>query len=85
MLGAFLLSAILLAGFGNGPWWAWVVGGAALAVLSLTDPERLTPRAALLGASGAFLAQGFFSVARGWLASAGAFAVGRLLWLAIPA
>src|SRR5262249_46978638 len=32
MLGAFLLSAILLAGFGNGPWWAWVVGGAALAV-----------------------------------------------------
>jgi hypothetical protein len=83
MLGAFLLSAILLAGFGNGPWWAWVVGGAALAVLSLTDPERLTPRA--LGISGAFLAQSLFSVARGWLASAGAFAVGRLLWLAIPA
>jgi hypothetical protein len=85
MLGAFLLAAILVAGFGNGPWWAWVVGGTALAILSLTDPERLTPRFAVLGPGGAWLAQGLFSVASGWFTSAAAFATGRLLWWAMPA
>ena len=43
MLVALSLAAMLLGGFARAPWWFWLVGAAALALLMTTDPDRLRP------------------------------------------
>ena len=85
MLTSFLMAASVVAGFGKGPWWAWIVGGMALAVLRLTDPHDLTRRFNALGDSGALLADGLARLSTGCLVSASAFALGRMLWWALTA
>jgi hypothetical protein len=85
VLTALLMAASILAGFGKGPWWAWIVGGSALALLGLTDPGNLTRRFSALGAGAALLADGLVRMSTGCLVSAGAFALGRMLWWALAA
>jgi Zn-dependent protease with chaperone function len=40
LLVALSLAATLLGGFAKAPWWFWLVGAAALALLIATDPNR---------------------------------------------
>jgi hypothetical protein len=41
LLTALSLAATLLGGFARTPWWFWLVGAAALALLMATNPDRL--------------------------------------------
>ena len=84
MLVYFLISAILLAGLLNAPWWFWLVGAAGLAFLSLTDPHELRLHAAGAGRSAALLPGSLLGVSAGCLASAATFAAGRALLWALP-
>jgi hypothetical protein len=77
MLTSFLIVASIGAGFAQAPWWFWLVGGAALAFLSLTDPFKLRPAYAPLGT---LLLSNLVSLSTGCLASAAAFATGRIIW-----
>jgi hypothetical protein len=38
---ALSLIATLIGGLAGAPWWFWLVGGGALALLMATDPTRL--------------------------------------------
>lgn len=40
MLTTLALLASLFGGLAKGPWWFWLVGGGAIAILSVTDPTR---------------------------------------------
>jgi hypothetical protein len=80
MLASLLILASIGAGFAQAPWWFWPVGGAALAVLSLTDPFKLRPVYTPLGDAGTLAFHSIVSLTTGCLASAGAFALGRVLW-----
>lgn len=86
MLIISLIIASLLAGFAKAPWWFWLIGGAALALLSATNPDRL--RASYADARGAdtipILLEDLKSLAAGCLMSAGAFALGSALSWALP-
>jgi hypothetical protein len=84
MLAYFLIVASIGAGFAQAPWWFWVVGGMALAFLSLTDPLKRRAVYAPLGYSGTLALSGIVSLATGCLASAGAFAMGRIIWWTLP-
>ena len=82
MLPGFMIVATAGAGFANGPWWFWIVAGAALAFLSITDPYRLRPSFAILGDSGTLALSSLISLTTGCLTSALAFATGRIAsWL----
>jgi hypothetical protein len=85
MLVSFLIAASVGAGFAQAPWWFWLVGGAALAFLSLTDPLKLRPAYAALGQTGTLALHAVFSLTLSYVASAGAFAFGRMLWWALVA
>jgi hypothetical protein len=52
----------------------------ALAVLSVTDPLKLRPVYAPLGESGTLALTSLVSLTTGCMASAVAFAVGRIIW-----
>ena len=86
MLAALTLLASLLGGLAKGPWWFWLVGGAALAILSVTDPTRpYMSDAEVIGSSTASLLWSDFKVvSAGWLASAGSFAAGSVLSWSLP-
>ena len=85
MLAALLIPAILLAGIAGGPWWFWLLGGAALAALSITDPRR-APSVAGTGVSALLLPAPLLSLSMGCLLSAATFAAGRILaWALLPA
>lgn len=49
VLTALTCLASLVAGVARSPWWFWLVAGATLTLLSITDPHRLRPRYAELG------------------------------------
>jgi hypothetical protein len=85
MLTSFLIAASVGAGFAQAPWWFWLVGGSALAFLSLTDPFKLRPVYAVLGDAGTLAVHGMVSLVTGCLASAVAFGAGRALWWALAA
>src|SRR5215471_15701086 len=40
LLTTLALLASLFGGLAKGPWWFWLVGGGAIAILSVTDPTR---------------------------------------------
>ena len=85
MLACFLIVASIGAGFAQAPWWFWVVGGTALAVLSVTDPLKLRTVYAPLGDAGTLALTSVGSLTTGCLASAGAFAMGRIIWWTLAA
>ena len=85
MLACFLIVASIGAGFAQAPWWFWVVGGTALAVLSITDPLKLRPVYAPLGESGTLALTSLVSLTTGCMASAVAFAIGRIIWWTLAA
>ena len=80
------LAATLLGGFARAPWWFWLVGAAALALLMATDPDRL--RASYADARGVrsvpLLLGDLKSLSIACSMSAAAFAVGSALSLALP-
>jgi hypothetical protein len=86
LLVALSLIATLLGGLARAPWWFWLVGAAALALLMATDPSRL--RASYAEARGLnsvpLLLGDLKSLATGCLMSAGAFALGSALSLTLP-
>jgi hypothetical protein len=84
MLACFLIVASIGAGFAQAPWWFWLVGGMALAFLSFTDPLKLRTVYSPLGYSAMLALSGVLSLATGCLASAGAFAMGRIIWWTLP-
>jgi Zn-dependent protease with chaperone function len=84
LLVALSLAATLLGGFAKAPWWFWLVGAAALALLIATDPNRL--RASYADTRGLdtvpLLLGDLKSLSIGCLMSAAAFALGvALSWL----
>jgi 4-hydroxybenzoate polyprenyltransferase len=84
LLVALSLAATLLGGFARAPWWFWLVGAAALALLIATDPNRF--RASYADTRGLdtvpLLLGDLKSLSIGCLMSAAAFALGvALSWL----
>ena len=86
MLVMLSLAATLLGGFAKAPWWFWLVGAAALALLMATDPDRL--RASYADAQGVrsvpLLLGDLKRLSIACSMSAAAFAVGSALSLALP-
>jgi hypothetical protein len=77
--------ATMLVGFGQGPWWFWLLGTGAVALLMLTDHDHLHPR---LDGAVTFhvpVLGGLVNLTAGCLACAGAFAIGRMMSWALPA
>jgi len=79
MLAHLAILAAVGAGFANAPWWFWLVAAAALAVLAVTDPDKVHPRYADGGSAELLLVSGVYSFTAGCLVAAGAFAGGRVL------
>lgn len=86
MLAGFAILASLLGGLARGPWWFWLIGGGALAILAVTDPRRLRPSYADVGTLDALplLLNDLRVVSSGCLASATAFAAGSALSWVLP-
>jgi hypothetical protein len=86
LLVALSLAATLLGGFARAPWWFWLVGAAALALLMATDPDRV--RANYADARGLnsvpLLLGDLKTLSMATLTSAAAFALGSALSLALP-
>jgi hypothetical protein len=78
MLTQLAILAAGSAGFVNAPWWFWLVAALALAVLGLTDPDKVHPRYADGGIAQLLVADSLARFASACAASAGAFAAGRL-------
>ena len=79
MLVFLLIPAILLAGVAGSPWWFWLLGGAALAALNISDPlraARVVPEPTL---SALLLPAPLVSVSLGCVTSATAFTAGRII------
>lgn len=81
MLIALSICASFVAGFVRAPWWFWIVGGATLALLAATDPQRLrVSYADMRGLSSLPLVLDDMKIiARECLVSAAAFGVGTAL------
>jgi hypothetical protein len=86
LLTTLALLASLFGGLAKGPWWFWLVGGGAIAILSVTDPTRQrAPDTDFFGAGTLSpLIGDLKTVSAGWLASAAAFAAGSVLSWALP-
>lgn len=86
MLIFFTISATLVVGFARGPWWGWLLGGAVLAFLHISDPRYLRPSLAdaNLWDAIALLRADLTSLSAGCGAAAAAFAMGRVLSWALP-
>jgi hypothetical protein len=82
----FTISATLVVGFARGPWWGWLLGGAVLAFLHISDPRYLRPSLAEARLSEAFalLRADLRCLSASCMAAAGAFAAGRVLSWALP-
>jgi hypothetical protein len=78
MLAYLTALATAAAGFADAPWWFWLVGATALAILSFTDPRRAHPRYADGGIADLLLLESMASLSAGCAASAAAFMIGRL-------
>ncbi len=86
MLNALSILVSLLAGIVKGPWWFWLVGGATLAVLSITAPDRLRPGYADMSTIEALplLLDDLKTVSTGCAMAAAAFAVGCAISWSLP-
>lgn len=86
MLVTMSVAASFVGGFARAPWWFWVVGGLAMALLTATDPMRQrTSYADLRGtASLPLLLSDLRSLSTGCLMSAAAFALGTALTWTLP-
>jgi hypothetical protein len=86
LLVALSLAATLLGGFARAPWWFWLVGAAALALLMATDPDRLRPSYADARrlASVPLLLDDLKTLSMASVMSAAAFALGSAMSLALP-
>ena len=86
VLIALSLTATLLGGFARAPWWFWLLGVAATALLMATDPDR--QRASCAEARGLtsipLLLDDLKTVSVAALISAAAFALGSALSLTLP-
>ena len=78
MLAQLALLAAAGAGFAHAPWWFWLVAALALAVLALTDPDRVHPRYADGGIAELLVVNSLARFSSGCIAAASAFAAGRL-------
>jgi hypothetical protein len=78
MLVQLAMLASAGAGFANAPWWFWLVAALALAVLALTDPDRVHPRYADGGIADLIVINSLARFSTGCLASGSAFAAGRI-------
>jgi hypothetical protein len=80
------LIATLLGGLARAPWWFWLVGAGALALLMASDPTRL--RASYADTRGLdsvpLLLGDLKTMSMASLMSAAAFALGNALSLALP-
>lgn len=85
MLVYLSILATMIVGFGQGPWWFWLLGGGAVALLTLTDYDRLSPRLVGNSTFHAPLLVGLVSLTASCFACAGAFAIGRMVSWALPA
>jgi hypothetical protein len=86
MLTYLVVSAMLITGVARGPWWGWLIGGLALAFLTITDPRYLRPSLseARLPEAMAVLGTDLICVSAGCAIAAVAFAAGRMLSWALP-
>jgi len=78
MLAQLALLAAAGAGFAHAPWWFWLVAALVLAVLALTDPDRVHPRYADGGIAELLVVNSLARFSSGCIAAASAFAAGRL-------
>jgi hypothetical protein len=86
VLTALSIAVSLLAGLFKGPWWFWLVGGATLAALSITSPDRVRASYAEASAVEAvpLLMSDLKAVSTGCALSAAAFAAGSIMSWALP-
>jgi len=78
MLTQLAILAAAGAGFLNAPWWFWIIAALALAVLGLTDPDKIHPRYGDGGIAQLLVIDGLARLSTASIASALAFAAGRL-------
>ena len=78
MLVQLAMLASAAAGFASAPWWFWLVTALALAVLALTDPDKVHPRYADGGIADLIVINSLARFSTGCVASASAFAAGRI-------
>ena len=71
--------ATMIVGFGQGPWWFWLLGAGAVVLLTLVDYDHLHPRLAGAVTFHVPLLGWFASLTASCLACAGAFAIGRMM------
>ena len=83
---ALSLAAMLLGGLARAPWWFWLVGAGALALLMATDPDRLRPSYADARRLGSvpLLFDDLKTLSMASVMSAAAFALGSAMSLALP-
>jgi hypothetical protein len=86
MLTYLTISATLVIGLARGPWWCWLISGAALAFLTITDPRHLRPTLseAPLTEALAVLRSDLTYVSVSCTIAAVAFAAGRVMSWALP-
>ena len=77
MLTQLAVLAAAGAGFLNAPWWFWIVAGVGLAVLGLTDPDKVHPRYADGGIAQLLVVDSLARLSSASIAAALAFAAGR--------
>lgn len=82
MIAYIFIVASAAVGYFNGPWWTALLAGLALALLSVSEQQKLRTRSAAVGAMEVLMAAGLASLANAMVASGGAFVMGRLVrWL----
>jgi hypothetical protein len=86
MLYALAIVVSLLAGLLKAPWWFWIVGGATLALLDITSPERLRPSYTDMSTLEAMplLWSDLKAVSAGCVAAAVAFSAGSIMSWTLP-
>jgi hypothetical protein len=77
MLTQLAMLAAAGAGFLHAPWWFWLVAALALAVLGLTDPDKVHPRYADGGIARLLVVDSLAGLSSASVAAALAFAAGR--------
>lgn len=69
-------------GYFNGPWWTALLGGMALASLSITEQQKQRSRFAAVGASEVLMVAGLAGFANALLIAGGAYVMGRAVsWI----
>ena len=81
MLAYLTILTTALAGLAGAPWWAAVICGCLLALISITEHQRFASRLEAVSATGILTAASFISLGHGLMAGGSAFLLGKFTGL----